>query len=114
MAKPSYSIKKTPTRDVQGGNFNHVGILDPVGLASNVALSIGPNTIVALYNSANQAHYVATGTASVSAPSDGLTGVAIPPNSYIFINTGADHYIRTNSSGVYAYIVIDEVNPSND
>ena len=87
MPKTSYNAKKTPARDVQGGNFNHVGILRPLGVIITTAKPVGEATIIALYNSDSNVQYVVSGNASMAAPTSGLDGVAIPPNSYIFIIT---------------------------
>lgn len=110
MSIKSYKSPKHNTMIVQGGHGNHVGILQPLGLISS-RISAGTSNIIAVYNSDNQTKFVRTGDNTVVIGTDYVDNIAIPPMSYIYVNMGADQYI-IGSAGVYAYLVIDEANPS--
>jgi hypothetical protein len=110
MAIQSYQSPKKPSSVVQGGNSNHVGILSPVGDLT-AAKSVGENCIIACFNSTNQVQFIRTGDNTVTIGTSYVDNIPVPPDSYIYINTGGYRFI-IGSSGMYGYKLMDESAPS--
>ena len=60
---------------------------------------------VLIYNSDTTVHFVAFGDASVSAPSDALSGIPIPPGQLFVLSSGFNEYVISDSNAVFGYIV---------
>ena len=83
-------------------------------LDCSTARYIGKGRTVALYNNSAVVHAVCIGVSTIGAPTAGIVnatgqpGIAIPANSWVYINTYDQQYIRTDNALVYCYIVEDD------
>ncbi len=110
MAVKSYNSPKKVGTLVQGGISNNLGILSPLGTMAT-AISVGENVFVAVYNDNATTAFVRVGDAGVVIGTSFVQNIAIPPKSYIYVNTGGYRYV-VSSASVYGYLVMDESSPS--
>jgi|ERR1700677_2660496 len=74
----------------------------------STAVEIQPGTNFALYNNSGTVAFVGfypTGAAIVPSATN---SVAIPPNSYLYLNSGANNFIISSAAAVIAYQMYDE------
>jgi hypothetical protein len=63
---------------------------------------------VAVYNNSTTTAFVAVYPQTGAAPTGGANGIAVPPNSYIYVSMGANQFIIANAATCFGYQVIDE------
>jgi hypothetical protein len=68
----------------------------------------GKGMTVAVYNNSASVAWVDTGNSSVAAPSGGTNGIAVPPNSYVYVAMGEDLWIRASAATVFGYELDDD------
>ena len=115
--------RKKEVRAVAGGNdaldnaYNrpagglktiHInGMLTPIGdIATRKDLGT-PGALVAIFNPGTQPHYVKFGNGTVTAPTGGADGIAVPPNSYVSLACGMDTYLIADGQ-CFAYLIEDD------
>ena len=74
---------------------------------------IGKGKTLAIYNNTAGALSVTLGDSAVAALAIGAVsgesvGIAVPPNSYLYLNTYVNDYIIGNSASLICYIVTDD------
>lgn len=109
ITKKVYNKPKRPSQAVQGGIQGHAGILQPLNAPNadlSDAVSVGQDTILALFNNTADVQFYRTGDSTVTV-TDITDGIPVPPFSYLHINTGADTFIVTTAD-VFGYRLIDE------
>jgi hypothetical protein len=88
---------------IVGGSYD---ILGPIGNA----VRVGPYASIMVANTdAAAGHYVALGDSSIAAPTGLADGIYVPAGGILYISSGLNTYIRSDSASVGAYKVQDSI-----
>lgn len=77
--------------------------LKPIG-ALNTAVRVGPGAVVYVYNAVGAVGYVTFGDQSVAAPANPSTGIPVPGNSYMVLNSGDSEWVRSSAGTLFGYL----------
>ena len=84
-----------------GHKFTILGALD-------TARGVGRGLTVGCFNNSAAVVFVATGDASMAAPTGPADGIPVPAYSYVFVALGQDNTIISNSANCFGYLVQDD------
>jgi len=72
---------------------------------------VTPGSILYIFNSTNQVHWVALSTATIASQPTGITdGIPLSPNAWTILSAGENSFIRTDNSNIGLYDVKDDTN----
>jgi hypothetical protein len=85
-----------------------MGKMLPLG-ATSTALKIDAGKTIALFNnSGSTVFYLTSGDPAMAAPTGGANGIPVAPYSWQIITMAGDTVLRSSSSSLFAYEVLDD------
>jgi hypothetical protein len=82
--------------------------LSILGELNSAAVHVGIGAQLRVFNNSASVAWVAFGDSSLAAPTGGSDGIAIPPNSYVFVCSGEDDHVRASAATVFGYKASDD------
>jgi len=77
---------------------------------TSTAKAILKGTNVAIYNNSGSTAFVSFYPAGSAVAANATAGVPVPPNNYVYLNSGDNDFIISSAATVLAYTMQDETN----